>query len=193
MKDQVAGGGGSTEFDMASGVKGGEAKSFDGLDTCAVSIWPLDGVEMEEGEACEPSFGVDEDWDKGATEPLAEKWGLFGPGFPINGPEKACLLAFLASDAADGSSCGDERPDNGGDNLLGFGLLSPCLRIGCALKIIGPDNFSAGPGFSYLFLSKGDECHKLALLLRFGCLVCGASRFDFTGTEVSVLSGVGNT
>nr|GMD77562.1 hypothetical protein Iba_chr13cCG4540 [Ipomoea batatas] len=164
---------------MASGVKGGEAKSFDGLDTCAVSIWPLDGVEMEEGEACEPSFGVDEDWDKGATEPLAEKWGLFGPGFPINGPEKACLLAFLASDAADGSSCGDEcadgsscgdeRPDNGGDNLLGFGLLSPCLRI-------------------------GDECHKFGFTSQvwLPCL-WSFKILDFTGTEVSVLSGVGNT
>lgn len=36
--------------------------------------------------------------------PLAVNFGLFGHGFPNIGPEKACLLAFLALDARFGSS-----------------------------------------------------------------------------------------
>lgn len=136
------------------------------------------GDDNRGGEACdELNFDV-EGWGNGrkrgpenwggmplkSNGPLEEIRGLFGHGFPVKGPEKACLLAFLASDADDVSSCGDECPDNE--------------------EMKGPrkDKFSDRLAFSYMFLSRGEECHKLSLLSRLVRLGCGgASTLDFNG------------
>lgn len=77
-----------------------------------------------------------------------ETMGFFGHGFAVNGPEKACLLTFLALDK---SRCADERPsDSGGGNqpILALFLLS--VGADCVFKVIGPDNFSPATSFSYL-------------------------------------------
>lgn len=123
---------------------------------------------------------------------LEETMGFFGQGFAVNGPEKACLLTFLALDK---SCCADERPsDSGGGNQPRLALLLLSVGTDCVFKMIGPDNFPPATSFSYLNWSKGDECHfwttVVVWLVRF---VWGSMLYDFTESGVFASTGVGRT
>ena len=135
------------------------------------------GEETRGGEALGDTLGDEEGWGIGNREnipetnwgnsvdamgPLADKAGFVDPGLLINGPEKACRLNFLVSEALNVSCCRSESPSaKGGGSGVEVSLLSLSLTVDCGFEIPGPDKLPLPECFSCFLSSNGEECHKL--------------------------------
>lgn len=101
---------------------------------------------------------------EGPIGPLEENTGLLVEGLPNSGPEKACLLTFLAScPLCDSNRGGDILSDKGeGRGREGL-LLSLSLTTTCAFETVLDVKLSS-KNFLGFSMSRGDECQRLLLL-----------------------------
>jgi hypothetical protein len=151
-----------------------EAKLPGGLGSSWSSL--ILGEETRGGEALGDTFGDEEGWGFGNREsipetnwgnsigemgPLADKRGFVDPGLLTNGPEKACRLIFLLSEALNVSSWGRETPPaKGGGSGVEVLLMLLSLSTDCDFET-GPDELPSPESFSCFLSSNGEECHKL--------------------------------
>lgn len=119
--------------------------------------WEVDILESTPETNCGSSIGP--------MGPLLDNRGLLDDGLPNIGPEKACLLTFLAASyPLCISNCGSETPSTKGDGR-GIDELfwAPSFKPEWALEVERIAKLSS-MNFLVFSASSGDECHKLLVL-----------------------------
>ena len=154
------------------------------------------------GDIIGDTFGGDNNWVAGFRRRGPENnWGcsaetgLVDNGLLVIGPEKAYLLVFLESKAANGSSRENRCPSaRGGGNRVDAVLLLLSLSTDCEFLVVGLLDISTPNNFSIFFWSRGDECHKLGVrLLKLIFSVPETGLPDPVGFELLGSAGVGKT